>query len=114
MVLRAVFVPPLCHSHTEITRHNTTNPATTFLLLDIVLLTSRRAGIPWGKVVVSTAIGWFCGAKFHTGKQKKKMNAKHKSDQKQLYTQYYNDVYTLKEENDQLKSALEQLGYKVR
>jgi len=71
-------------------------------------------GTPWGKIVFGYAIGWLCGAKYHSGKQKKKMNAKHKTDQKQLYTQYYNDVYSLREENAQLKNALEQLGYTIR
>lgn len=72
------------------------------------------SGTPWAKLLVGYTVGWFCGAKFHTGKQKKKMNAKHKAEQKQLYTQYYNDVYSLREENAQLKKALEQLGYTVR
>jgi len=71
-------------------------------------------GLPWGKVVMGYVVGWLCGARFHTGKVKKTMALKHKKDQKQLYSQYYNDVYQLKEQNAKLTSALEQLGYTVQ
>jgi hypothetical protein len=37
-------------------------------------------------------VGWLAGGKFHSGRLKKKLNAKHKEDQKALYKQYYNDV----------------------
>jgi len=37
----------------------------------------------------------------------KKINGKHKSDQKALYTQYYNDVYSLQQQIAELIQALE-------
>ena len=64
--------------------------------------------------MVATVCGWFVGGKYHAGKITKKLNTKHKHEQKELYTQYYNDVYTLKEQNGQLIKALEQYGVKVR
>jgi hypothetical protein len=70
--------------------------------------------MPWGKLAVGTLCGWLVGGKVHSGKVTKKLNAKHKSEQKELYTQYYNDVYTLKEQNGQLIQALEQMGVAVR
>ena len=54
------------------------------------------------------------GGKFHSSNLKKKLNAKFQKDQKALYTQYYNDVYTLKDQNAQLVKALEQRGVTVR
>lgn len=54
------------------------------------------------------------GGKFHSGRLQKKLDAKHKKDQKALYKQYYQDVYTLQQQNAELVSALEQAGYKVR
>lgn len=72
------------------------------------------SAMPWGKLVVATVCGWFVGGKYHAGKVSKKLNTKHKHEQKELYTQYYNDVYTLKEQNGQLIKALEQYGVKVR
>lgn len=53
-------------------------------------------------------IGWVAGGHFHTRRLRKKLNAKFKQDQKQLYQQYYNDVYTLQQQNAELMAALEQ------
>ena len=47
-------------------------------------------------------------------RKEKKLNAKHKEEQKALYTQYYNDVYTLQQQNVELAQALEKMGVKVR
>jgi hypothetical protein len=69
--------------------------------------------MPWGKIVAATTLGWLLGGKFHSQKVTKKLNLKHKQEQKELYTQYYNDVYTLKEQNSKLVKALEQMGVKV-
>jgi hypothetical protein len=69
--------------------------------------------MPWGKIAVATTLGWLAGGKFHSRKVTKKLNLKHKQEQKELYTQYYNDVYTLKEQNSKLVKALEQVGVKV-
>ena len=68
----------------------------------------------WGKVLVGTAAGWLIGARIHCGRKEKKLNARHKEEQKALYTQYYNDVYTLQQQNSELAQALEQLGVRVK
>ena len=46
-------------------------------------------------------------------RQKKKLDLKFKNEQKALYQQYYEDVYSLQIQNAELIQALEQLGYKV-
>jgi hypothetical protein len=57
------------------------------------LLPSRRTqGIAWGSLAGGAVVGWLAGGKFHSGRLQKKLNAKHKEDQKALYKQYYNDV----------------------
>lgn len=59
-------------------------------------------------------MGWFVGAKFHTRRVTKKLQAKHKEEQKAVYQQYYNDVYLLQQQNAELIAALEQLGARIR
>jgi hypothetical protein len=48
--------------------------------------------VAWGSIAGGAVVGWLAGGKFHSGRLKKKLNAKHKEDQKALYKQYYNDV----------------------
>eukprot|EP00529_Nitzschia_sp_RCC80_P034981 CAMPEP_0113456566 /NCGR_PEP_ID=MMETSP0014_2-20120614/8954_1 /TAXON_ID=2857 /ORGANISM="Nitzschia sp." /LENGTH=112 /DNA_ID=CAMNT_0000348025 /DNA_START=148 /DNA_END=486 /DNA_ORIENTATION=- /assembly_acc=CAM_ASM_000159 len=74
----------------------------------------RGVGGGWGKVLVGTGIGWFVGGKIHAQRKEKKLNKKHKEEQKALYTQYYNDVYSLQTQNAELAQALEQMGVKLR
>lgn len=50
------------------------------------------------------------GAKVHTGRVTQKLKARHQKEQKQLYTQYYNDVYKLSEQNQELTNYIEQLS----
>jgi len=69
--------------------------------------------MPWGKVAAATAFGWFVGGKVHSKRSSKKLKEKHKEETKNLYTQYYNDVYSLKEQNIKLTEALESLGVSV-
>jgi hypothetical protein len=66
------------------------------------------SGIPWGKILIGTGVGWLAGGKVHSSRKEKKLNAKHKEEQKQLYTQYYNDVYSLQQQNAELAQVLEQ------
>lgn len=66
------------------------------------------------KMFLGGTVGWFLGAKFHSGRLKKKLEAKHKEEQKAIYTQYYNDVYTLQAQNAELAQALEQYGMRMR
>ena len=99
-------------------------------------------GPGWAKLAGAASVGWFIGSKFHVRqlqvdrlfkrrppssliyfcdtsarqqcrRQKKKLESKFKVDQKALYQQYYEDVYSLQIQNSELISALEQLGYKV-
>ncbi len=77
----------------------------------------RRIGI--GKVIFSSTLTYFLGAKIHSGRVAKKLKKKHQQDQKALYTQYYNDVYKLEEQKaeqqyliDQLQGTLQQTNEK--
>jgi len=56
----------------------------------IIILRSAAAGMGWQKYAVGAAAGWLVGSKFHCGRLSKKLSAKHKTDQKALYSQYYN------------------------
>ena len=38
----------------------------------------------------------------------------HKKEQKSLYSQYYNDVYQLQQQNAEMSDALAKLGYRVK
>eukprot|EP00521_Asterionellopsis_glacialis_P001404 CAMPEP_0195258966 /NCGR_PEP_ID=MMETSP0706-20130129/7688_1 /TAXON_ID=33640 /ORGANISM="Asterionellopsis glacialis, Strain CCMP134" /LENGTH=255 /DNA_ID=CAMNT_0040312385 /DNA_START=24 /DNA_END=791 /DNA_ORIENTATION=+ len=62
-----------------------------------------------GKLVVASAAAWFLGGKIHSGRATKKLKAKFQKEQKQLYSQYYNDVYKLTEQNQELQYMAEQL-----
>merc|ERR1719183_1701388 len=62
-----------------------------------------------GKMVIGGAVGWFIGGKVHSSRVTKKLKRKHQKEQKALYTQYYNDVFKLQEQNAELVNAVEQL-----
>eukprot|EP00540_Astrosyne_radiata_P002068 CAMPEP_0116829544 /NCGR_PEP_ID=MMETSP0418-20121206/4273_1 /TAXON_ID=1158023 /ORGANISM="Astrosyne radiata, Strain 13vi08-1A" /LENGTH=304 /DNA_ID=CAMNT_0004458561 /DNA_START=808 /DNA_END=1722 /DNA_ORIENTATION=- len=62
-----------------------------------------------GKVLMASAVCWLCGGRFHSGRALKKAKAKFQKEQKALYSQYYNDVYKLTEQNSELAYAVEQL-----
>mmetsp|Transcript_24503 Transcript_24503/g.36510 ORF Transcript_24503/g.36510 Transcript_24503/m.36510 type:complete len:197 (-) Transcript_24503:281-871(-) len=61
------------------------------------------------KMVVMSGASWFLGGKIHSGKVRKKLNKKHLSEQKNLYTQYYNDVYKLQETIAEQQYVIENL-----
>jgi hypothetical protein len=86
--------------------------ATTTTITTFSSYTTRPFG--WSKILIGTGIGWLVGGKVHAQRKEKRMNAKHKDEQKALYTQYYNDVYRLQNENAELMQALEQLGVRIR
>eukprot|EP00594_Rhizosolenia_setigera_P014753 CAMPEP_0178959228 /NCGR_PEP_ID=MMETSP0789-20121207/12151_1 /TAXON_ID=3005 /ORGANISM="Rhizosolenia setigera, Strain CCMP 1694" /LENGTH=244 /DNA_ID=CAMNT_0020642161 /DNA_START=123 /DNA_END=857 /DNA_ORIENTATION=+ len=67
-----------------------------------------------GKLVIGGAIGWFVGGKFHSGRVTKKLKRKHQKEQKALYTQYYNDVYKLQEQNAELVYAVQTLEESIK
>jgi hypothetical protein len=61
-------------------------------------------------LVVCSALSWILGAKYHSGRVSKKLKSKFQKEQKQLYTQYYNDVYKLTEQSQDMTSYIEQLS----
>lgn len=67
-----------------------------------------------GKLVLSSAFSWFLGAKIHSGRTAKRLKTKFQKEQKQLYSQYYNDVYKLSEQNSELQRLVEQLKDALR
>jgi len=71
----------------------------------------EKGGGGMGKVMVCSAVAWFLGGKIHSGRSGKKLKSKFQKEQKALYTQYYNDVYKLTEQNNELTYLVEQ--YKV-
>lgn len=62
-----------------------------------------------GKLIVGSAVSWFFGGKFHSARVAKKLKAKHQKEQKALYAQYYNDVYKLSAQNQELQLLIDQL-----
>jgi len=68
----------------------------------------------WKWAAGGTFLGWFMGGAFHCRRQKKALQTKFKADQKALYQQYYEDVYSLQIQNAELIQALEQMGVKIK
>jgi len=60
------------------------------------------------KSVALGGTGWLVGAKIHSARTIQKMKTKHMKDQKNLYSQYYNDVYKLQQQNAELAYVVEQ------
>ena len=60
------------------------------------------------KLFAVGAGGWLVGAKIHAARTVRKMKTKHMKDQKNLYSQYYNDVYKLQQQNAELAYVVEQ------
>lgn len=79
-----------------------------------MLWNAYSGGLAWGSLAIGGTVGWLIGGKVHSRRLKKKLEVKHKNEQKELYKQYYNDVYTLQQTNAELVAALEQYGVKVR
>lgn len=70
---------------------------------------SCDSGMGMGKVLLLSAASWFMGGKYHSGKVAKKLKSKFQKEQKALYSQYYNDVYKLTEQNQELQYLIQQL-----
>uniref|UniRef100_A0A7S1D2H5 EF-hand domain-containing protein n=1 Tax=Cyclophora tenuis TaxID=216820 RepID=A0A7S1D2H5_CYCTE len=68
-----------------------------------------RGGGGLGKLVVAGATAWFLGGTYHSKQAVRKYKKKFQKEQKALYSQYYNDVYKLTEQNTELQFAVEQL-----
>lgn len=69
---------------------------------------AKKSGGGFLKSAVITGAGWAIGAKIHTARTMRKMKTKHMKDQKNLYSQYYNDVYKLQQQNAELAYVMEQ------
>mmetsp|Transcript_11155 Transcript_11155/g.20884 ORF Transcript_11155/g.20884 Transcript_11155/m.20884 type:complete len:261 (+) Transcript_11155:157-939(+) len=61
------------------------------------------------KLAIAGGVGWIAGAKFHSDRASKALKKKHMKEAKTLYSQYYNDVYKLQEQNAELAQAVQQL-----
>ena len=62
-----------------------------------------------GKLLVVGGVSWFMGAKYHSSRVAKKMKKKQMKETKTLYSQYYNDVYKLQEQNAELATLVQKL-----
>jgi len=68
------------------------------------------SGGGWVKTLAFGAATWFLGGKIHSKRAVKKANQKFAKQQKEFYTQYYNDVYKLQTQNAELSQYIEQLS----
>lgn len=71
-------------------------------------------GVGLGKMVMGAAAGWFLGGKIHSDRTVKKLKRKYEKEQKNLYTQYYNDVFKLQEQNTELQYMVRQLQQSLK
>jgi hypothetical protein len=62
----------------------------------------------WIGTGMTFVTGWFAGGYYHSRSTRNKLSIKFKKEQKELYQQYYNDVYALQQQNNELINALEQ------
>lgn len=91
-------------------RENHHHHLLTYLFLFLSFSAGGEKGGPgMGKLVATGAATWILGARVHSGRVAKKLKRKHQSEQKQLYSQYYNDVYKLSEQNQMLQKQVEEL-----
>lgn len=76
----------------------------------------RSAGAAGGaiKLAATGIAAWVMSAKFHTRRAIKELKRKHKTEQKKLYSQYYNDVHKLSHQNDLLQEQIHDLTELVK
>lgn len=79
------------------------------LLIWVALASAGGGGGVLGKLIITGGLSWVLGAKFHSKRVAKKLKVKHQKEQKQLYAQYYNDVYKLSEQNQALANQADEL-----
>ena len=60
------------------------------------------------KLFATGAVGWWAGGKYHSHRVLRKAKRKFQREQKQLYSQYYNDVYKLTEQVQELTYLVNQ------
>lgn len=75
----------------------------------VALVSAGGGGGVLGKLILTGGVSWVLGAKFHSKRVAKKLKVKHSKEQKQLYAQYYNDVYKLSEQNQGLSRKVDEL-----
>jgi hypothetical protein len=61
------------------------------------------------KMFIFGGLGYIGGAKVHSDRASKLLKKKHMKEAKTLYSQYYNDVYKLQEQNAELAQAVQKL-----
>lgn len=61
------------------------------------------------KMMIFGGLGWIGGAKIHSNRARNALKKKHMKEAKTLYSQYYNDVYKLQEQNAELAQAVQKL-----
>mmetsp|Transcript_17040 Transcript_17040/g.39321 ORF Transcript_17040/g.39321 Transcript_17040/m.39321 type:complete len:253 (-) Transcript_17040:999-1757(-) len=61
------------------------------------------------KLIATGVASWLLGGRYHSGRAVKDLKRKHKSEQKKLYSQYYNDVYKLGDQNNLLQEQIDEL-----
>jgi len=66
-------------------------------------------GLGIGKLAVIGGASWFLGARVKSNQATRALKKKHMKETKTLYSQYYNDVYKLQEQNAEMAYAVEQL-----
>jgi len=66
-------------------------------------------GMGMGKLAALGGASWFLGARVQSNKATRALKKKHMKETKTLYSQYYNDVYKLQEQNAEMAYAVEQL-----
>mmetsp|Transcript_18153 Transcript_18153/g.21736 ORF Transcript_18153/g.21736 Transcript_18153/m.21736 type:complete len:265 (-) Transcript_18153:295-1089(-) len=66
-------------------------------------------GIGITKLAIMGGASWIMGARVHSKRATKLLKKKHMKETKTLYSQYYNDVYKLQEQNAEMAYAVEQL-----
>merc|ERR1719162_2643777 len=88
-----------------------------FLLLLILFfyLTDNQNSAKFGlvKMAVVAGSGWLIGGRIQSKRAEKVLNKKHMLEQKTLYSQYYNDVYQLQEQNAQLADSCADLQKQI-
>jgi hypothetical protein len=82
------------------------SPAVGLLVLTFSLFYSGGGGM---KTILFSTIAFFAGGKIQSSRSLKKLKTRFQKEQKALYSQYYNDVYKLTEQNNELTYYVEQL-----
>jgi hypothetical protein len=70
--------------------------------------------IGMGQFLLGSVVSWWAGGAFHSRRTARTLKARYQKEQKQLYTQYYNDVYKLSEQNQELVFVIEQLQQSLK